>query len=132
MRVVDDIPQEHFELNISVRSPFHIELTGSVPESAHRGELVSWNLLLTNSSPFLHATQAWVDGFLLGGAPLPFNPVIPPVNLPLGPGYSLPLQVQAEVPRDAPFGGPYRLCTRVGKHPFQHWSESCLEVGVVP
>jgi len=98
-----------------------------------RGEDLWFTVDLVNSTDSTLTFDAWVDAYLLSGNAYGENPVLGPVGLTLGSGSGIyGVRRYVTIPEEAPYGEPYWLSVRAGRHPNRMLVQDYFEFAIVP
>ena len=93
-----------------------VEVTPEDTVVAQGGDL-NFTIKLENLSTEQALFEGWIDIFLPGGAPIPGNPYIGPIQFLLAPGAAINRSLSLTVPGNAPVGTGFQLLVRSGYHP---------------
>jgi len=96
------------------------------------GGSLGFTVEIANISTGPESFEAWLDVVMPNGEPLPTNPFMGPLLLNLPPGGSVVRHLNAQVPGNAPVGGPWTLYLRTGNHPSGVVSEDGFQFYIIP
>lgn len=118
------------EVSINVLSPLEVEITDA-PGQVGQGRKLRWEFTITNVTDQDRTADAWFDAYLRNGSPLPSNPARGPFTGTLGPGEVADFLGVVSIPRNAPLGGPYSICTVLGDD-LDEWVSDCFDFSIQP